>query len=778
MTNYSESDLIPKALEIIRESSDGIDMSSLIRKLREKINPSGSDTEILQNRSDDKFSQKVRNLKSHKTLEKKKLADFSKGKFYINQGGLDYLWDLNKNISDKQFHENKKKNNDNYEENKKIISLNILNKWPLSVRTFNVLKRENIIFLGDLITYNRNTLLKLKNFGQNSLNEINELYHKFNVNEDISSYDLSDWENIRSNLLIEEKRNQIDLRKNKNLIGVNKSIFKDFNNFKENYVTEEKILIDKNIKPSDIEKLIIGDIEYIISVLTPRMVFFFCGRYGYKENYKTLNELGKKFGITRERVRQLEKRLNLTLVKLGRLDKSSLINFFNKYEYVSFHKLFPKLDKLFTDTAKGTSEITRDKLVLFLENFCGLEEEYFKTPERELWHFDSAKLTEIFTFTPSAISKENFLEIIKDNFGYNNFVAKESIEYMKSKNLIKILDNKIYPIKLNKINEVANILASNPEGLHWKKICEIGNSSVTKNSWNLNRLVGDFSLGLKHNSYIYNSDRGTLKLLKFCNLIEDKENILKELLDIYNKNYKDQILLDALYKEIKKINKFKNINYYDLRVVVKIFGEDKGIYFNGKSSLDVISLNKNLGKITIKQKLIDFFNYENYEVNEAHLQNYLQLDGLNIRPRLEELVNEKKIFKLNPDTFINYNAAIKLCDKEEVTYKIEGLLSNHIFITNSFIRESLNDEFNYNFSIYYYDSLISIIATEKNWYHKKKFLSKNDFDLKNIENTLKSYFDMSLNINENFNKISKNVGISMLELMNLRKELNENYKLN
>ncbi len=138
MTNYSESDLIPKALEIIRESSDGIDMSSLIRKLREKINPSGSDTEILQNRSDDKFSQKVRNLKSHKTLEKKKLADFSKGKFYINQGGLDYLWDLNNNISDKQFHENKKKNNDNYEENKKIISLNILNKWPLSVRTFNV----------------------------------------------------------------------------------------------------------------------------------------------------------------------------------------------------------------------------------------------------------------------------------------------------------------------------------------------------------------------------------------------------------------------------------------------------------------------------------------------------------------------------------------------------------------------------------------------------------------------------------------------------------------
>ena len=31
--------------------------------------PSGEDLERLSNRSDDKFSQKVRNLKSHKTLE-------------------------------------------------------------------------------------------------------------------------------------------------------------------------------------------------------------------------------------------------------------------------------------------------------------------------------------------------------------------------------------------------------------------------------------------------------------------------------------------------------------------------------------------------------------------------------------------------------------------------------------------------------------------------------------------------------------------------------------
>ena len=88
------------------------------------------------------------------------------------------------------------------------------------------------------------------------------------------------------------------------------------------------------------------------------------------------------------------------MVKLGKIEKKSLVKFFNKYEYVSFHKLFQHWIKNFTDTARGTTEITRDKLVIFMEYFCGVDHKYFKTPERELWHFDTEKLSEIFTVIP------------------------------------------------------------------------------------------------------------------------------------------------------------------------------------------------------------------------------------------------------------------------------------------------------------------------------------------------------------------------------------------
>lgn len=68
MSCFSEGEIIPVALKVIK-ANPGIRTSSLIDKVRSIMKPSGEDLEILLNRNDDKFSQKVRNIKSHKSLE-------------------------------------------------------------------------------------------------------------------------------------------------------------------------------------------------------------------------------------------------------------------------------------------------------------------------------------------------------------------------------------------------------------------------------------------------------------------------------------------------------------------------------------------------------------------------------------------------------------------------------------------------------------------------------------------------------------------------------------
>ena len=66
----TEKELIVPALKLIAEQTKGLSTTELINLLRQEINPVGRDAEILNGRNDDVFSQKVRNLISHKSIEK------------------------------------------------------------------------------------------------------------------------------------------------------------------------------------------------------------------------------------------------------------------------------------------------------------------------------------------------------------------------------------------------------------------------------------------------------------------------------------------------------------------------------------------------------------------------------------------------------------------------------------------------------------------------------------------------------------------------------------
>lgn len=96
MTRISEQDLILPALYVIQKQP-AITTSELINELRNIFNPVGEDAKILNNRKDDKFSQIVRNLVSHHTLDRTyryTILSKSKGKasrHKLSKKGLTYL---------------------------------------------------------------------------------------------------------------------------------------------------------------------------------------------------------------------------------------------------------------------------------------------------------------------------------------------------------------------------------------------------------------------------------------------------------------------------------------------------------------------------------------------------------------------------------------------------------------------------------------------------------------------------------------------------------------
>jgi len=87
----TENELILPALFLMKVNNEQITTKELIPQLREIMKPPEEDLEILNNRSDDKFSQKVRNLRSHKTLEYLGYAKYEDRTFSLLSKGRDYL---------------------------------------------------------------------------------------------------------------------------------------------------------------------------------------------------------------------------------------------------------------------------------------------------------------------------------------------------------------------------------------------------------------------------------------------------------------------------------------------------------------------------------------------------------------------------------------------------------------------------------------------------------------------------------------------------------------
>lgn len=63
---YSEDEIRETALKIIKAKPHGITTTDLILELETIMKPSGKDLEVIDGRSDTYFSQKVRNLVSHR----------------------------------------------------------------------------------------------------------------------------------------------------------------------------------------------------------------------------------------------------------------------------------------------------------------------------------------------------------------------------------------------------------------------------------------------------------------------------------------------------------------------------------------------------------------------------------------------------------------------------------------------------------------------------------------------------------------------------------------
>ena len=100
-------------------------------------------------------------------------------------------------FSDEKITIEDKSETDNEEFDEEVLHMRQLLKTKLtdmnlSVRALNCLKAADVETLGELVQYNKNDLLKFRNFGKKSLTELDDLLESLNLSfgTDISKYKL------------------------------------------------------------------------------------------------------------------------------------------------------------------------------------------------------------------------------------------------------------------------------------------------------------------------------------------------------------------------------------------------------------------------------------------------------------------------------------------------------------------------------------------------------------------------------------------------------------
>lgn len=186
MTRITERQLVLPALYIISKSKTGfVSTSDLIKQLTKIMHPTGVDAKILTGRSDTYFSQKVRNLKSHDTLQQKNFAiDYADG-FKITKLGRAYVFSQKEALS-YLFNDDF-----NYEDIKDAIDdisiigvqkalpiEEIISEGKISTRNIKVRERSSKLRKIAIEQFTHNNIIYCKCCGFNFTNHYGEVYGK------------------------------------------------------------------------------------------------------------------------------------------------------------------------------------------------------------------------------------------------------------------------------------------------------------------------------------------------------------------------------------------------------------------------------------------------------------------------------------------------------------------------------------------------------------------------------------------------------------------------
>lgn len=418
---------------------------------------------------------------------------------------------------------------------------------------------------------------------------------------------------------------------------------------------------------------------------------------------ETLEEIGKTYGITRERIRQIECKAKKNFI--AKLSISPKVIW-----AITRSNLSELRAPLFADLRR---KFTSDKnFYSFLEVCCGLEENEIKKVTSP--NISKSIFEEFWVWNKSPAPLEDLSWYLHENMNIELAVAENQIAIWIKDNLLVVDGENIKPISLSKVSAITNALLDFPAGNVWSKIqSHANNKSVTGNDILENRLEPNLMRAVDR-EYVYQSGRGTYRHLKYLNIDEaDVKRVLNVVLTKL-KEYK--------YAERESVNLFVDIfqrvdladDYFFVRHIVRSFGESEGIYFNGKSGADTVSLLANFTLVSQKTVLIDLFKQSLNPLSKQDIASKIRSQSLGHAAfYLDKLLTDGNIVRIDETTYAHIDNAFEGVDVEGIIKLAINFIDNESrIIEGEKLQSMLNRHLGNNYNKYFYISLLKVYSEQ------------------------------------------------------------------
>lgn len=511
---------------------------------------------------------------------------------------------------------------------------------------------------------------------------------------------------------------------------------------------ESELIISTRFKDFSVEEIgviLLEDIDDFLDGIAPDKQEIFQCRWGFVEPESTLEEIGLKHNVTRERIRQKETKINNELIRNMRLTQENI--WLNIKDNINF-KLPVKMKYL-----SGCFDCEKN-FYRFLGYICG--DKGIKNIVRPDIQVDM--LNFFFAKHGEPCSVYQIKEYIKTDSDLDSICANNVLDYLEELGKVQIKDGEVYPKYLKKNEAAACVLSSHPQGLPWLDVAKIVNAKNISRT-DLNETRPD-NQAFFDSDFVYLAGHGVYKNTKYINFSEiDTDSVFESLLEFFDETNRDVFHLNEVYHKSVFL---QEQDYHVIRYIVKMYGEDYGFYFDGKSQTDSVGLEKDFKNITQKNVILQAMNANNKPMTKPEIASLLKSNSLgHASYYLDVMITDEQVVQVDRMLYTTPDIAYKEIDLPRYIDGIKDILFNENRpVDPSIFQHILNEKLDAAYSKYFYSSIAKKYYQKNNWYRKQNLYSLHEIKYNNLTDAINKHCKSELDTNSNFKKLSEHIAIT------------------